>query len=346
MPLLLKNYVSTMFFIIVTYSFYNYFEYYQDFFSGNMWLMFIESFSFTMKQIFLWVITVYGVLLIPFYMVHKEKAKALLVIEYFTKKIKNFRYKPSQLETTALLAWGVKMFFAPLMIFWFLDHFLFVLNTSYVVSLENGNTSFVEFFNAHGFWIAFNMILFIDVVLFTLGYLVESPYLKNTIKSVEPTILGWVVAIGCYPPFNSYVTQMIGWYSEDFPKFENVYLHLTFNIMILILMWIYSWASVSLGWKASNLTNRWIVTKWPYRFIRHPAYVAKNLAWWIGALPMVILAVSNAEWKLLLYICLGTFGWSTIYALRAITEENHLKRESDYREYMKKVKWRFIPGVW
>jgi hypothetical protein len=31
--------------------------------------------------------------------------------------------------------------------------------------------------------------------------------------------------------------------------------------------------------------------------------------------------------------------------MRAITEENHLSSDKDYIEYKKKVKWKFIPGV-
>ncbi len=50
---------------------------------------------------------------------------------------------------------------------------------------------------------------------------------------------------------------------------------------------IFSWASIALGFKASNLTNRGIVTHGPYAFVRHPGYAAKNFAWWLGALPVL-----------------------------------------------------------
>ena len=39
-------------------------------------------------------------------------------------------------------------------------------------------------------------------------------------------------------------------------------------------------------------------------------------------------------------------GSNVIYGLRAITEERHLMREPHYRDYCKKVPWRFIPGLW
>ncbi len=36
---------------------------------------------------------------------------------------------------------------------------------------------------------------------------------------------------------------------------------------------------------------------------------------------------------------------SGIYYARAITEERHLSRDPEYQLYMKKVPYRFIPGV-
>jgi hypothetical protein len=69
-------------------------------------------------------------------------------------------------------------------------------------------------------------------------------------------MLGWVVALICYPPFNSATEKILGWWSENFPTFSNTYVHLTINILILIAFFIYTRASIALGFKASNLTNR------------------------------------------------------------------------------------------
>jgi protein-S-isoprenylcysteine O-methyltransferase Ste14 len=37
--------------------------------------------------------------------------------------------------------------------------------------------------------------------------------------------------------------------------------------------------------------------------------------------------------------------WAAIYVGRALTEERHLKKYAEYREYMKKVKYRFFPWL-
>ena len=118
-------------------------------------------------------------------------------------------------------------------------------------------------------------------------------------------------------------------------------------IVLLVALALFSWASIALGFKCSNLTNRGIVTHGPYAFVRHPAYAAKNLAWWLGALPMLGMMMATGSWKSIGYSLLALFGWTTIYALRAITEERHLLLSNNgYAEYAQKVRWRFVPGIW
>ena len=79
--------------------------------------------------------------------------------------------------------------------------------------------------------------------------------------------------------------------------------------------------------------------------MRHPAYIAKNFAWWIGALPTLYVVFSSGDARIA-YSLLALCGWTTIYALRAITEERHLLLlDNGYAQYMQRVKWRFIPRV-
>lgn len=96
------------------------------------------------------------------------------------------------------------------------------------------------------------------------------------------------------------------------------------------------YASISLGTKCSNLTNRGIVKIGAYKFVRHPAYISKNLVWWLTLAP--VLMDNN-------FAFLSMIVWSFIYFMRAITEEKHLLNDKEYQEYCAKVKYRFIPGV-
>ena len=76
------------------------------------------------------------------------------------------------------------------------------------------------------------------------------------------------------------------------------------------------------------------------------AYAAKNLAWWIGALPNLFFVFTAGNAKAAAYSLFALCGWTAIYALRAITEERHLLlTDNGYAAYATRVKWRFIPGV-
>jgi hypothetical protein len=245
------------------------------------------------------------------------------------------------------LALLLKFYFAPLMINWCLGHAGDMTNS--VVQLIEGDSDALtdrQLFDTWIFWAAFQAILFVDTFLFTIGYIVEVPALGNRIRSVDPTFFGWFVCLACYPPFNGLTGQFFEWQSNDFPQFQNDTVHFVANIGLIALMIVYSWASVALGFKASNLTNRGIVSRGPYSVVRHPAYVCKNLAWWIGALPTLYVLGSLGNIPALLYALLSLGAWTLIYALRAMTEERHLLLANNgYAEYSAQVRWRFIPKV-
>ncbi|MDP2090020.1 MAG: isoprenylcysteine carboxylmethyltransferase family protein [Candidatus Gracilibacteria bacterium] len=342
----LKNYFSTVLFLILAYIFFFNNKYYSDFLIKDFSLRF-TNFSINTLIIYKGILIAYFVLLIPFYIYFKDKSKARVIINFLHKKIKNIEYSIQNDEKVSILAWSVKLFFAPLMIVWLTGQIFTLLNNMYLGynDLFILKDSFYLFFQKHLFWGVMSIILFVDLIFFTIGYLIEIPILKNKIKSVEPTFLGWFIVLICYPPFNTHTTSIIGWYSTEFPKFGNEYAHIFLNIIILFSMGIYSWASLSLGFKASNLTNRGIVKKGPYKYIRHPAYISKNIAWWIGGLPILIGNIFTGQYKHFFIVFFSLSVWTFIYYMRAITEERHLSLDEDYIKYKKEVKYKFIPKV-
>lgn len=80
--------------------------------------------------------------------------------------------------------------------------------------------------------------------------------------------------------------------------------------------------------------NRGIKISGCYKFMRHPMY-AGYLIVHLGA-----LAVMFSLYNLAIY----TIGW-TAQILRLLAEERLLSRDPAYRQYMAKVPWRLIPGV-
>lgn len=245
---------------------------------------------------------------------------------------------PEPREKVAILAVVVKLFYLPLMLAWLLYHARDIFEHLSVLTVGDGMFS-------HLYWIAFNLIFLIDVGCFVVGYAIEHPRLGNEIRSVEPTVFGWIVCLACYPPFNQATQTMIGWYSREFPTYEVVWAQVICACLILGFLSIYAWASIALGWKASNLTHRGIVDRGPYRWVRHPAYVSKNMAWWVGAIPVLMEQWSMGS-SAFIYAVVGIVGWAGLYYLRAITEEQHLGRDPEYLAYARRVRYRFIPGVW
>ncbi|HIJ98779.1 TPA: DUF1295 domain-containing protein [archaeon] len=272
-----------------------------------------------------------------YYYTPKEKirpSKGILIFNAIKKSFSEKKLSFDKTEKTALLFIIVKFFFLPIMLNFFLDNYFSVksqlpnlIQTSSLFSLNGFNFTIFPFLLA--------LFFLIDTLWFAFGYAFESRFLKNEIRSVEPTILGWVVALICYPPFNSLLTKFTNWYANEHVIFFNNEITLVARIIIILLLAIYVSATLALGTKSSNLTNRGIVSKGPYSVIRHPAYLSKNLIWWITIIPI-------ASWPAIF----GMAIWSGIYHLRTITEERHLSRDPDYIEYKKQVKYRYIPFVY
>jgi len=181
--------------------------------------------------------------------------------------------------------------------------------------------------------LAYDFVFFVDCGMALIGYSTESRWLGNKTRSVEPTALGWTVCLACYPPFNN----VLGTYLplESGPQHFTETTQLVLRGLVVALFTIYASATVAFGLRFSNLTNRGIISRGPYRYVRHPAYLTKCTAWWFEHLPTITLTKAF----FLTLLC-------AVYALRAWTEERHLGMDPEYREYKKKVPWVIFPGFY
>ena len=249
-------------------------------------------------------------------------------------------------DRVAVLSTILKAYFGPMMVMWVMVSLTDAMALGSALASEGSSMGgFRAWFDRFGFLLMLRLILIVDVLWFTAGYLIELPALRNGIRSVDPTWTGWLAALLCYPPFNQLTVAILGSELTELPQFANPALQLVLCVMILLLMGIYASASVALGFKASNLTHRGIVTRGPYRVIRHPAYTCKNMAWWIGSAPLVSVAFEHSTAAGLQALA-SVAGWTLLYVLRALTEEEHLRSvDGDYAAYCAKVRWRFVPGL-
>jgi protein-S-isoprenylcysteine O-methyltransferase Ste14 len=259
---------------------------------------------------------------------------------------RSFSSMPPLFETAdsrrVVLGIFVKAFFFPLMLQFFMINVRRAIVTAQVIA-----GSFWELlpFTTKGFVFWYSLLLIVDTGIFMFAYIIEHERLGNKLRSVDPTFGGWFVTLICYPPFAFYTTRRLNQYAaasiggpaaplvSALPLPDSVILIFS-RLTALILFAIYVAASVALGWRAGNLVNRGIVDRGVYRFVRHPAYAAKNLGWWFERLPRLTFAG-----------VLTLLALNFIYVLRALTEERHLAKDSDYRAYCEKVRWSFIPGI-
>jgi len=267
----------------------------------------------------------------------------------------NHRLSFDKFNKTAFLGVLVKLFFIPLMTVFFYKHFPTFVDQliSIFAKIQMGQFNEVSdrFFNDTNFMFRLTTVFFfvVDVGVGWCGYSFMSRWIKNTYVSVEPTLIGWFVAIICYPPFNDTIFTYFNIPSESaYTRIDMTWLNYTIVILLVSHYLIYTLATIFFGLRFSNLTHRGIITKGPYAFVRHPAYAAKNIAWWLAMMPAAIyLANTTNEYELrhIIGFFIGLMTMTYLYYWRAVTEERHLSKDPEYVAYCKKVKYRFIPGV-
>ncbi|HEY0113229.1 MAG TPA: isoprenylcysteine carboxylmethyltransferase family protein [Allosphingosinicella sp.] len=175
----------------------------------------------------------------------------------------------------------------------------------------------------------------IDVTFATVGYALTLKPLDAHIRSANPYAAGWTAALICYPPFIlmnpggplDYHTNTSEWsyWLAGYP------LLMTLVAAVLVFLTaVYAWATIAFGIRFSNLTHRGILTHGPYAWTKHPAYVSKNLFWWLATMPFLVTSGNMTDMirnTFVLAVVTGVYYW------RAKTEEKHLSADPAYVEY-------------
>ncbi|PAX07286.1 methyltransferase family protein [Sphingomonas lenta] len=178
------------------------------------------------------------------------------------------------------------------------------------------------------------LMFVVDVAFASVGYILTMRPLDSHIRSANPYAAGWTAALICYPPFQLMspggpldyhpgTSDWVRWFA-DWPVLQAVV-----GAILVALTAVYAWATVAFGLRFSNLTHRGVLTHGPYAWTRHPAYLSKNLFWWLSTLPFLSTAslVDAARATILLGVVSGVYYW------RAKTEERHLREDPAYQAY-------------
>jgi protein-S-isoprenylcysteine O-methyltransferase Ste14 len=225
-----------------------------------------------------------------------------------------------------LRAWGVKGFFTAFMLSIVPGNFSSLVSVSMSEVLANPYLT--------GLW-TINLLYLVDVHIATVGYILTLKPLDAHIRTANPYGMAWVAALICYPPFilmneggpldyHQGTADYAAWLAGA-PLAK-----LAIAVALVVLTAIYAWATVAFGVRFSNLTHRGILTHGPYAWTKHPAYVSKNLFWWLSTLPFL---ATTGDYKdairntVLMAVVTGVYYW------RARTEEKHLSADPAYRDY-------------
>lgn len=182
------------------------------------------------------------------------------------------------------------------------------------------------------------VMFMIDTTFATVGYALTMKPLDAHIRSANPYAAGWTAALICYPPFvlmggggpldyHPGTMGENGWnyWLDGYPLLMTLV-----AFLLVALTAVYAWATVAFGIRFSNLTHRGILTHGPYAWTKHPAYVSKNLFWWLATLPFFATTGNMTDMIRNSFVMLVVAG---VYYWRARTEERHLSADPAYREY-------------
>ncbi|MBK6974162.1 MAG: hypothetical protein IPH26_14870 [Sterolibacteriaceae bacterium] len=105
-----------------------------------------------------------------------------------------------------LLGWLIKGFFLPLMFGYMCSDIVRLYQYDYGKLVSFRETwEFLYFF-----------LFYMDVVFGTMGYVMSLRLIDTHIRSSEPTMLGWAVAVVCYEPFWSLIGRQYLQYGSSF----------------------------------------------------------------------------------------------------------------------------------
>lgn len=200
----------------------------------------------------------------------------------------------------------------------FQRHWSIIVNIFLVIAL--GRYAFVK---AWGAWEA-NQFNFVEVAFAAHNIVMLTVILiRRQHLSMDKSIFRQVIALAAFfsgIAFQKHPTEPL--------------IRVSQSIMIIALV-VGTVSLVNLGRSFGILISiRKIKTRGLYQIVRHPMYLT-DILWRIGYL------AGNFYWFNVLILLAS----SACYVYRALLEEEFLSQFVEYQEYRKKVRYRFLPGI-
>ncbi len=291
------------------------------------------------------------------------KSKNVKIIKYIAKQFRRTnsiqesiqKLEPTESEKQAMMALFIKVFFGVNCVSLLCNDYLpnlsynldflkalFVNIMQYISEgsgIINGIAQYLV--DTGDVWI--RIILTLITLVLAFSYLTDTTIFRNKIKSSDTTPLGVISCIACYYPLSILTSKLAVRSLDELMPINNTMILGTINLLLIVIYLGILLSVLRLGPKAGNLTNRGIVTGFPYNIVRHPEYSMQILHMIILTIPLCLHNQYSAYTKVI--ITCGVLAWTYLYYLRAITEERHLLKDEKYQDYVQKVKYRFIPKL-
>ena len=339
------------------------------FLSVSPWFSTLFSISFkgvTGGQLYGCLFAAYVVLAPVFLLVSRPRSlwasKNLLILEWLWRVVRApfrrdlrhewRRCKPDYKETHAMMFLLIKIMFGPLML-----HSVFLELERIPMILFRFNFQPVGLVALDLWFLVFaSSIFLLDSTLFFVGYTTEAGFMRNRLRYAETNVFRILVCIVCYGPFNMVTSSILG------PSNHHVRIVFQSDLDHPMTWVLRAWPRCFCwGWRPLRcsclpgpvtLPTAALSRPAPTLSCRHPGYVAKNLFWFTTLVPLFFAdpQAPGFSWGAHAILCgkilLGWLAWGSIYFLRSITEEQFLRKDPEYVEYCRKVRYRFIPWVY
>ena len=179
-------------------------------------------------------------------------------------------------------------------------------------------------------WLTF--MFTISAFIFAFSYLTEADFLKNRIKYADTTPLGILSCVMCFYPFTLITERLFPVNMRELVPIEDLYLRIAVYIFAILVNFISMFAILRLGTKAGNLTNRGIITGFPYNIVRHPDYAMQICYVILTFVPLYAAGELNILGNIVLTV--GMILWMGVYG-----RGDRMKIESDTVEITSGVRF-------
>ncbi len=262
----------------------------------------------------------------------------LEVLLYHIRRLRGIHGQPKPEEGKSAIAQfvGMQWVFLPLMF-----QFTYLCATQFMDELATmvhtpAYGSVLFWFHQILFPLSLCLVFLIDFLWYSLSYVLGNS--RRKLRAASFQAWGWILALISLLPLYFLIDQISPLKESALAQFKgNLAATSLVRLGIWVCLLVYLWSLLSLGFRRTHLSHMGVVDTGAYRWVRHPGYSALLGIGWLALLPLML---HNPLWTL------PMMAWTGLLIWRAQLEENLLLSDPLYRDYMRKVPYRFLPHLY